>query len=155
MTVKNMSTPMSAAEGGANSSAATPDRGQFLRRVLQGNAAFSTLSGMLFVLDSQPVANFLGFTNPAAATYVLWLGISLLGWALFAYWVSTRPTLSRTAVFSVLAGDLLWVAGSIILLIRGWLPFSTAGYWAVAIVADMVALFAILQFVGWRRSSKG
>lgn len=154
MTVKNMTTPMRAADGSTNPSAVTVDRAQFLRRVLQGNALFSTVCGLLFVLFSQPVANFLSFTNATAGTYVLELGIGLLLWALFAYWVSTRQTLSRVGVFSVIEGDLLWVVGSIILLISGWLSFSTAGYWAVAIVADMVAIFAILQYVGWRRIGK-
>ena len=61
------------------------------------------------------------------------------------------PSPPRTLVFTIIDGDLLWVAGSILLLLGGWLPMSMGGMWAVGIVADIVAIFAILQYVGWRR----
>lgn len=155
MSVKNMTTSASIAKSSDSQRAALPDRSLFLRRVLQGNAAFSTLSGLVMLVDSKPLANFLGLADPSVISYLLALGIGLLFWAMLAFWVSTQPTLGRTGVFTIIEGDLLWIAGSIILLISGWLPFSTAGYWAVAIVADVVALFAILQYVGWRRIAQG
>ncbi|MGH7455699.1 MAG: hypothetical protein ACRENG_30365, partial [bacterium] len=45
--------------------------------------------------------------------------------------------------------DAAWVIGSAILIFAGTL--STTGNWLVAIVADIVLLFAVLQFFGIRR----
>jgi hypothetical protein len=47
--------------------------------------------------------------------------------------------------------DALWVSGSVIILFTDLVPLTTVGYWAVAIVADIVAVLAILQYIGLRR----
>lgn len=155
MAVKHISSSADVAELSEQAQNVGQNRATLLRRVLKGNAAFSALSGLLCLFVSKPIANLLGFSDPAVMGYILALGIGLIFWAMLAFWVSTRPTLSRGAVFTIIEGDLLWVAASIVLLMSGWLSFSTAGYWVVAIVADVVALFAILQYVGWRRLTKG
>lgn len=127
------------------------DRSRFLRRVLQGNVLFSTASGLLFLFGGETVANFLGFTDTTAANILMVLSAGLFLWAGLTLWVSTRTSMHRFQVMAIIEGDLLWVIGSIVLLLGGWLPFSTAGMWAVGIVADIVLVFAILQFFGWRR----
>jgi hypothetical protein len=130
------------------------DRSLFLRRTLQGNALFSTASGLLFLFGREAVAALLGLSS-AAASVIAVLSIGLFVWAGLTLWVSTRTPIQRYQVFAIIGGDLLWVIGSILLLLGGWLPLSTAGMWAVGIVADIVALFAILQFIGWRRMKAG
>ena len=129
--------------------ATSTDRSHFLRRVLQGNAVFSTASGLLFLFGGEAVARFLGL--PDAASIMMVMSVGLFLWAGLTLWVATQATPHRLQVFLIIEGDLLWVAASIILLLTGWLPLSTAGMWGVAFVADIVALFAILQYVGWRR----
>ena len=47
--------------------------------------------------------------------------------------------------------DVLWVLGSVALIFSNQIPLTVAGKWAVALVADVVALFAVLQYVGVRR----
>ena len=42
--------------------------------------------------------------------------------------------------------------GSIDILVTDWVPLTTAGWWTVAIVADIVAVFAIVQFYALRRN---
>jgi hypothetical protein len=130
------------------------DRSLFLRRTLQGNALFSTASGLLFLFGREAVAALLGLSS-AAASVIAALSFGLFVWAGLTLWVSTRTPIQRYQVFAIIGGDLLWVIGSILLLLGGWLPLSTAGMWAVGIVADIVALFAILQFIGWRRMKAG
>ena len=51
--------------------------------------------------------------------------------------------------------DVVWVVGSAVLLVTKALPFTPVGVWAVAIVADIVAIFAIVQYLGLRRMSRG
>lgn len=126
----------------------------FLRRALQADTLLSGLSGLIALIDAPLIANLLGFSSTAATRNVMLLGIGMLAWAALAFWVSTRPQHSRGLVFTIIEGNLLWVVGSILLLVTGWLPLSTSGKWTVAIVADLVGLLAILQYVGWRRLIK-
>jgi hypothetical protein len=120
----------------------------FLRRVLQANSFFSTLSGGLFILASGPVAAFLGLD---ASGIILGTGVLLLLFAADVFYVATRETLNRTFVVGIIAADLLWVAGSALLLLTDWVAWTNAGFWAVVIVADLVATFAALQWFGLRR----
>ena len=49
--------------------------------------------------------------------------------------------------------DAVWVIGSYPLLLV--VPFSTSGKWVVGIVAEVVMVFALLQWLGIRRIRKG
>ena len=49
--------------------------------------------------------------------------------------------------------DLSWVVGSYLLPFVA--PFSSSGRWIVAIVAELVLAFAILQWLGIRKIRKG
>jgi hypothetical protein len=51
--------------------------------------------------------------------------------------------------------DLAWVIASAGLIFANLVDFTTAGKWAIAILADVVLVFAIVQFVGLRRLAKG
>jgi hypothetical protein len=48
--------------------------------------------------------------------------------------------------------DLAWVVGSGVLIFT--VPFSAQGKWVVGGIAELVSLFAVLQFVGLRRIQK-
>jgi hypothetical protein len=71
--------------------------------------------------------------------------------ALVAF-VGTRETISRPAVQAIIALNVLWVAGSIGLLVSGWVAPTALGYAFVIAQAIVVGVFAELQFVGLRRS---
>ncbi len=133
----------------------TRDQARFLRRALQADAIFSGLSGALAIFDAAPIAALLGFTTPSATPIVMVIGLGLLVWAALSLWLSTRSKLTRGLVFTIVEGNLLWVLATIILLVSGWLPFSTTGKWAIALVADVVGLLALWQYIGWRRLTKG
>jgi len=119
-----------------------------LKRTLMANEIFSAVSGLVALFFSKQVTDFLGIQN---SSIFLFLGIGLLVWAGFTAWVMMRPEVNPTLVKLVIAGDLLWVAGTVLLLIFAGGLFTTGGKWAIAIVADIVAAFAILQWIGLRR----
>lgn len=119
-----------------------------LRRTLVANALFSGASGALLALGARPVAAFLGLDNPLILTIT---GVLLLFYAADLLYVATRPTVNRTAAWLAVALDLSWVAGSAAILLGGWLPLTIAGKWAVGIVAELVFLFALFQYLGIRR----
>jgi hypothetical protein len=119
-----------------------------LRRALLGNTLFSGLSGLIAALAAVPLATFIGLPSPII---LIVLGLGLMGYAALLYRMATRQPLSRNAALFAVAADIAWVAGSILLLLLGWPPFTTAGKWLVAILADIVAVFAVVQFIGLRR----
>ena len=121
---------------------------QLLRGALRGNSIFSTLSGVLFLLASGTVASFLG---AIPVWIILALGVGLLGFAALVFMTANQSPLNRQMVQGIIVGDVLWVVASWILLFSDLVTFTTAGWWAVAVVADIVLVFAILQGVGLRR----
>ena len=123
---------------------------RLLRNALRGNSLFSTLSGVSFVLAAGQIAEFLG-VSPDAAVLIALIGVGLLGFATILFWNAARQTMDLTLAIAAIAGDVLWVLGSFVLLLVDPFGFTTAGHWAILIIADAVAVFAILQFVGLRR----
>ena len=119
-----------------------------LRNTLYGNSVFSFLSGLACLFFSTAIANFLGFS---ASWIIFALGIGLILYGIEIY-VAARanPVHKGIATFAVYA-DLAWVITSALLIFANLVDFTTAGKWAIAVVADIVLVFAILQFVGLRR----
>jgi hypothetical protein len=120
---------------------------QFLRRVLLGNALFSALTGLLLIVDASLITPMLH----APARVLTVLGVIILLAAAELAWLATRPQLDLRWVKFILVLDCTWVAVSVAVLMTGLLPLTTGGKWAVGIVADMVTLFAVLEFLGLRR----
>lgn len=121
-----------------------------LRNAIRGNAIFSALSGFALALAAKPLAALMGLQPPLILTL---LGVILLAYAALLYRTTTQIEINLSMARTAIVLDLLWVAGSVILLATGWAPFTTAGKWIVALLADIVALFAIWQYVGLRRMS--
>lgn len=123
-------------------------RDRLIRRALAGNALFSALSGAVFIAGSGPISRFTGL-EPAWVPAVI--GVGVVGWAGLIFSLRRRDTLQPLWVKEIIAGDLAWVAASLGILLTGWLGLTTAGAWTVAILAEIVGLFAIAQYVGLRR----
>lgn len=121
---------------------------QFLGRALMANAIFSSLSGIYFLMASSQVAAFLGFIGPPQ---VATLGAQLLVFAVWLFWLARRDVFPRWQVMLVIAFDALWVGGSVLLLV-GPGEVGSSAMWAVAIAADIVAVFGVMQAIGLRRA---
>ncbi|MCG8405459.1 MAG: hypothetical protein MI923_09700 [Phycisphaerales bacterium] len=119
---------------------------RFLRRSLLSNAVFSTVSGLSFIAAAKPISSLIGLSHPGI---LIGIGVSLLVFAAGLVANAKRQAINVTEAWLAVVLDVTWVAGSVVVLLAGVL--STTGNWAVAIVADVVFLFAILQFVGLRR----
>jgi hypothetical protein len=119
-----------------------------LRRALLGNAVFSLLVGVICLVEATTLAVWTGIQPPAVFTV---LGALLIPFAVALGWLALLGADVRTAGRIILALDVGWVVVSVVLLLAGWLPLTNAGWWAVALVADVVALFAVLEYLGLRR----
>ena len=66
---------------------------------------------------------------------------------------SERARTSRAAaVKAIIALNVLWVLGSVGLLVSGWVAPTVLGYAFVIVQAIVVGVFAELQFIGLRRT---
>lgn len=125
------------------------NKSRLLQTTLKANAIFSLLSGLEFFIFKQNVSQFLGWSQNF---FIAVIGAGLIGFALFVWQVAISPKVKPAQVKAIIAADIIWVLFSIILIA---IPdsLSFAGKWGAAIVADIVALFAVLQLVGLRRTN--
>lgn len=117
-----------------------------LRFSLRLDSVTAALSGVLLIAAAQPIVDFLGVGAP-------WMmiagGFAFLLYAFDLWWLSSREPINRILAILPIFANLLWVLGSAAILVTAWLPLTPAGWWAVAIVADLVALIAGLQLYAW------
>ena len=122
------------------------DNQRLLRRALQGNALFSGISGVLILAMNRTLVEFLGLSSSASVTP---LGIGLLGYAGWLLGNARREKIKIVDAWIAVALDMVWVVASYALLFA--VRFSCGGKWVVALVAELVLLFAVMQWLGLRR----
>ena len=123
-----------------------PDASLFLRRSLLANAAFSAVSGLVFIFAAGSIADRTGLDDPLTLIIV---GIFLVFYAVGLAVNALRPIVNLIEARVAIALDIVWVISSAVLIIIGFLNMT--GNWAAGILADLVLVFAICQFIGLRR----
>jgi hypothetical protein len=81
------------------------------------------------------------------------LGVGLIAFAATLVINARKQQVKASDAWIAVLMDLAWVAGSCMLIFV--VPFSMEGKCVVGVVAELVLLFAVLQFVGIRRIQKG
>ena len=122
------------------------DKQKLLRGALQGNALFSVVSGALILAMNRTLVEFLGLPSSTSLTP---LGIGLLAYGGWLLWNARREKIKIVDAWIAVILDIVWVVGSYALLFA--VRFSIGGKWAVAMVAELVFLFAVMQWLGLRR----
>lgn len=121
----------------------------FLHRVLLVDAATCVLTGALLALGAGALSPLFGLPEALLRE----AGIALLPIAAFIAFTGTRSAISPRMVWLVIAGNALWVIGSIGLLLYGGLAPTVLGQVFVLAQALAVAVLAELEYFGLRRSS--
>lgn len=119
-----------------------------LRRALVGNVLFSSVAGTVMILGSGRISDFTGLTPewvPAA------IGVGVLLWAVDVGWIARREEIQPWKARLVIGGDLAWVVASYAVIFAGKPELTTGGAWTVGVLAEIVAIFAIVQYLGLRR----
>jgi hypothetical protein len=126
---------------------ANPSR--FLLRVIRANALYCAGAGLGMFFFPASVAGWLGITqNGILALF----GVVMVCYAAILWWGGWKRLVEFARIATAL--DLLWIAGSLLILFTNWLPLTRVGIWAVALAADGVLIFAVLQLIGLRRHSQ-
>lgn len=126
---------------------ASEGRQGLLRRVLLADATFSGTTGLILFLG----ASFLSEPFGLPSTMLTVVGLSLLPFSAGLIYLSSRLDRARGVIPAVIAGNLLWVVASAVVLFSGWIDPTSMGTVFVVAQAIIVALFAELQFFGLRR----
>jgi len=118
-----------------------------LRHILNANAMFSFTSGLFFMLARKPLGEFLG----TSSFLMIDLGILLIGYAVAIAFNTQREKISRSFTLFTVIGDSGWVLASILVLVLPIFTFTTDAKWAIGITAICADIFAMLQFLEWRK----
>jgi hypothetical protein len=121
----------------------------FLRWTLLADAATCVATGLLMMLGSGQLEQFLGLP----AGLLRYAGVSLAPFAVFLIYLATREILSPPAVWMAIFLNALWTAASLMVLLTGWVAPTELGYTFVIAQALGVAVFAGLEYFGLRKSA--
>lgn len=121
----------------------------FLRRVLVLDAVSSGAMGLAMLAYGSFIANLLSLP----VDLIREAGVVLLPFAAFVGYLASREQPHRSAVWAVIAINVVWAVDSVVLLFTGWVEPNALGYAFILAQAAVVGVFAELQYIGLRRSA--
>jgi Ca2+/Na+ antiporter len=120
-------------------------RTKTLRTALVANALFSALTGMALLVFGEPIAGWIGVGAPFVYRV---LGGGLLVFAGLVGWIGTRRTVDTFRAALISLADLLWVIGTVVLILSTLETVETHGIVALLLVATVVLFFGLRQLRG-------
>lgn len=121
----------------------------FLRNALMADAVVSGAAALLMIGGAGFLSPFLGLPSGL----LFWSGLALVPFVGLLLVAARRPTVSKLVLVDIIVINALWVVASFALLLSGLVSPNLLGIAFVSAQAITVALFAELQFIGFRRAS--
>lgn len=113
-----------------------------LRNLLLADAATCIAMGLLLAVGADALSRL----TLIPAALLLYAGLALLPIAAFMAAVALRAAIPPAGALLVVAGNALWAACSILLLLSGWIEPNVLGGGFIAVQAAAVALLAVLEY---------
>ena len=126
-----------------------PRSNLFLRYALLADAIASGASGLLMIAGADLLTGVLGL--PVALLRES--GLLLVPFVALVAFVGTREIIPFSAVKVIIAINVLWVLGSVGLLVGGFAAPTVLGYAVVIMQAVAVGVLAELEIIGLRRTN--
>ncbi|MCP1676407.1 putative membrane protein [Natronocella acetinitrilica] len=120
----------------------------FLKTALLLHASSCIIFGVIFIAFAGPVSDYIG--NPLAWV-VPALGAVLLFNGFHLVFASQRAKPLCPEILYFVAGDFLWVVGTLVLVGLGFVITSPQGTVVSLLIATMVGAFGVMQMVGYKR----
>jgi hypothetical protein len=120
----------------------------FLRYALIADAVASGATGLMMIAGADLLTGLLGLPVPLMRE----AGLLLVPYVALAAFVGTREAIPFAAVKAIIALNVLWVLGSVGLLVGGFVAPTLLGYAFVIVQAVAVGVLAELQIIGLRRA---
>ena len=119
-----------------------------LRRALLADA----LVGVITTAQLLLLADWLSSLLALPGAFLFGVGVVLIPLVAFLLWLSSRESMARAAVYTVLGLNALWVVLSLLVLLSGWFTPNLLGYAFVIGQAVVVLVFIELEWIGLKRS---
>jgi hypothetical protein len=118
-----------------------------LRFAMRADATLSGLAGIAAI----PLAGWLAETSGTIKAFEYSMGAFFIVYGLGVLWLAARPSVRRAGI--VLAtGNLLFTVASVVLVLTDVFPLTTTGVVLTLGTGVYTAVFAELQYQGWRRA---
>jgi hypothetical protein len=121
-----------------------------LRLALQLDAVITSVNGLAYLALAGPLSGLLGMP----AGFLRAVGVFLAVYAVAVWAIGSREHTSIPAASAVVAGNAMWVAGSVVAVALGLHDPTTTGSVWIALQAFVVAGLADLQLLGIRRAAR-
>lgn len=121
---------------------------KLLNNTLKVNAVFSLLSGIDLVLFDRSITSILSGKDLGSLAP---LGLMLISFAVFVFIVSMLKNVNKYLIGAIIAMDVAWVLGSILLVSANPAMFTAIGIFLILFIAAIIGLFASLQSIGLRK----
>ena len=123
-----------------------------LKSVMLADGAFSLATGALLLAFTGPVGGLVGpLVSPAVA---FGFGVFFLAWGAFHLAVGRRAQPSAAAVRVAIAGDAVWILGSLAALVFARDGLTLTGMGLIAVAAVAVADILLLKQIGLGRQQR-
>ncbi|MEH6474177.1 MAG: hypothetical protein V7727_00750 [Sneathiella sp.] len=126
----------------------TKTSSDLLKKTLLTNATVSILGGLICLVANGPLTDLMGLDS---TLYLYICGAGLVLFGLDVGYTALRAIENTLYIKFIITADILWVAASIALLSLAPHWFSIEGAVIIEAVAFMVAIFAVLEVVGFRK----
>lgn len=126
--------------------AATATRDRFLRLAMRADAVLTGLTG----LAALPLAATLADWSGTTTTIEYGLAAFFVVYGLVVFALSTRPSL-RIPGLAVIAANVAYTVAAVVVVATDMWTMTTVGVVLTLATGVYTAVFAELQYVGWRR----
>jgi hypothetical protein len=123
----------------------------FLTTILRADGIFALVSAAAAILAAGPIAELIELETPIALVV---LGFVLLGYGAMLLFFADREPVNRRVTQIAIVLNMLWVVDSYAGLLFGFFPVNTAGKWAIALIAEVVFVFGLLEIYALRRLNR-
>jgi hypothetical protein len=124
----------------------TGTRDGLLRLAMRADAVISGLAGLAGI----PLAGWLAETSGTTTTFEYAMGAFFIAYGLVVFGLAALPSVRRAGM-GVVIGNLLYTVAAVALVIANVFPLTTTGVVLTLGSGVYTAIFAELQYQGWRR----
>lgn len=114
-----------------------------LKTYLIINSIFSAISGLIMLVFVKNLNDLFGINNAYVFPII---GVNLLVFSAFVLIVSIKQLSNRILVSTITILDLLWVLGSLVIVVFGLFSISKSGNILIGVVAIWIAILTYKQF---------
>ncbi len=120
-----------------------------LRLALEADGIFEIGCGLGLLVAAGPLTTELGINSVPA---LMVIGAGLIGAGVWLLWLGTRQSINRRLALAVtIVNDVSSVA-LIALIIGGWVAPTIEGRWILGLVAGLLMILAIAEYLGVRQA---